>query len=153
MPVSSVVVPHHLRKITTKKALSSLELRFLELLGGDYAYLLKHLSRDDTPYQGHKFKSDFILPMPGHPQWKGISIELQGGVMQGTNRKSGRSGPRTGHTSASGIARDYEKMIVSQLNGWFFLPVITGDANLLKAISLLDRLYMDYCQLTDGERN
>ena len=145
MEFNNVIIPVNLRESTTGQKLSSLEYDFINTLSGRHAYLLKLLTRTNAPYAGSEYKSDFVLPLPGYDRWRGVSIELQGGIFQGSNNKGKkRSGPRTGHTSAKGIIRDYKKAILAQMNGYFFLPVAPGDDSLAGAADLVDQLYMGY---------
>ena len=146
MEYTDLVVPKKLRESETGVKLSSLEYDFIRTLSTEpYQHLLKRLTRTNAPYEGSEYKSDFVLMLPGYDRWRGVSIELQGGIHQGSNKKGGkRSGPRTGHTSAAGIIRDYKKTILAQLNGFFFMPVAGGDESLVGAAELLDNIYMQY---------
>jgi len=60
--------------------------------------------RELSPIPGRKFRFDFAL--------KNLLVEVQGGTWV-----------LGGHSSGSGIAKDCEKTILAQLEGWRVFPV------------------------------
>lgn len=142
--MDTLIIPEHL----SEKKLYQSEINFLKTVYAEHRYLLEHLSRNNDPYRGagNDFKSDFVLILPKNDDWKGVSIEIQGGIMQGSNAKGKkfRTGARTGHASVKGIIRDYAKCIACQKNKYFYYPVITTDPAYRQCISFLDQLFMKY---------
>jgi hypothetical protein len=67
--------------------------------------------REAKIVEGRKFRFDFVWPI------QKLAIEIQGSTWI----------PSTGHTSGSGIARDYEKHNLAVLAGWRTL-FFTSDA-------------------------
>jgi hypothetical protein len=120
------------------KKLTTLEAKFLSKLRARFPYLESKLTRDDEPYEGTNFQSDFVLRLDNHERFRGIVIECQGGILQ-----RGKTGHSTGHK----IIRDYNKCVIAQINGWFFLPVAPTDASITEACDTLDKLFMEFQEL------
>jgi very-short-patch-repair endonuclease len=78
----------------------------LELLSQIRLVGLPEPTREFKAIQGRRFKWDFAYPD------KKILIEVQGDIW------AGRRGEQSGHTSGTGLTRDYEKNNLAILNGW-----------------------------------
>lgn len=119
--------------------LTSLESRFLGKLRTRYDYLASQLHRDSKGcYKGTKYRVDFVLDLINHPRYMGVCIEMQGGIFQLE---------KTGHSTGTKLVRDYDKCILAQTNGYFFLPVAPTNAALDNACDLLDKLYQETQEL------
>lgn len=125
------------RKERTVENLNKDEKWFYNTLSKTHQYLADKITFNDRPYEGTRYKSDLVLPLPNHPYFKGVVIEIQGGVYQ----NYGTKGARTGHASPDGIARDNHKCMIAQLNNYFYLPVMTNKAAYQAAVAFLHEFY------------
>lgn len=125
------------QKINESK-LSSLEQKFLGVFRTRYTYLAHRLHQGTDPYQGRKYKPDFVLDFDSHPRYKGVVIECQGGIFQ-TNK--------SGHSTGARLVRDYDKCVLAQLNGYFFLPVPPTNTGISEACDVLDKLFLESQEL------
>lgn len=114
--------------------LSSLERKFFDTFKSRYEYLVPQLHQHATAYDGTGYKPDFVLDLERHPRYVGVVIECQGGIFQ-----SGK----TGHSTGTRLVRDYQKCIIAQLNGYFFLPVAPTKQGILAAIDVIDKLFLE----------
>lgn len=123
-----------MQKEIIEAKLSSLEKKFLDAFRYRYSYLADKLHRGNAVYAGSKFQSDFVLDFDSHPRFKGVVIECQGGIFTPT---------KSGHSSGTRLVRDYEKCVLAQLNGYFFLPVPPTKKGLSDACDIIDKLYLE----------
>jgi len=78
----------------------------LELLSHIRAVGLPEPVREYRAIPGRKFRFDFAYPD------KKLLIEVNGDIW------AGRRGEQSGHSSGTGLSRDYEKNNLAILNGW-----------------------------------
>lgn len=123
-----------MRKEIIEAKLSSLEVKFLNAFRHRYVYLSEKLHRGNAPYEGRKFQSDFVLDFDSHPRFKGVVIECQGGIFAPN---------KSGHSSGTKLVRDYEKCVLAQINGYFFLPVPPTKNGISNACDVIDKLYLE----------
>ncbi len=95
-----------------------------------YPSIYARLRRSNAPYKGTGYKSDFTVIVE-HYHYRGIVIEVQGGIY---------SRYKSGHSSCTGLKRDYAKTTIAQLNGWFILQVAPDDGSLLAACRVVDEI-------------
>jgi hypothetical protein len=95
-----------------------------------YPSIFAKLRRSNAPYRGTGFRSDFTIEVE-HYHYAGIVVEIQGGIY---------SRYRSGHSSSTGLKRDYAKVTVAQINGWFVLQVAPDEESLFAACDTLDDL-------------
>lgn len=76
---------------------------------------------------------------------KGLVIEIQGGIFQGSNNKNGGArAARTAHSSAKGLLNDMYKARISIGNHCGFVPSATRTSDLQELCDWLDEYYMEY---------
>lgn len=114
--------------------LSSLEKRFLDTFRNRYGYLVSKLHQKPIVYDGANFKPDFVLDLDSHPRYIGVCIECQGGIFQAH---------KSGHSTGARLVRDYEKCVLAQINGYFFLPVAPTKKGISDAIDIIDKLFLE----------
>lgn len=136
------LIPDHLQKEHTGHKLSSAEIDFINAVAGRHPYLLKHLTRTVNPYEGTAWQVDFVLPLIGHPLYRGLCIEIHGGVRQGSNSKTGKRSARTGHTSWVGYTRDRDKSLFAQNSMYQSVEVVTGEPSLKGAVEYIHSVFM-----------
>jgi hypothetical protein len=95
-----------------------------------YPSVYARLRRSNAPYKGTGYKSDFTVTVD-HYHYIGIVIEVQGGIY---------SRHKSGHSSSTGLKRDYTKTTVAQLNQWFILQVAPDDGSLFAACEAVDEI-------------
>jgi hypothetical protein len=67
-----------------------------------------------------RLEADFLWRFPSGSQFRGLAVEVQGGVWF---QKSTSTGFKKGHAHPASIERDCEKVCLAQLAGWIILPV------------------------------
>ena len=90
-----------------------------------YPALYARMTRSNLPYEGSNYLSDFTIIEHEHPWYRGLVIEIQGGIY---------SRHKSGHSSPKGLLRDYAKVTRAQLNRWFVLQVAPDLDSLDQAI-------------------
>ena len=141
------------KKVTKKKSgtkkkpeLNTHERSFLRVVKMLHPELATRISFDDAPYIGNDvtkpdsaYRSDLVLHFNDgeHPYLKGIVIEIQGGTRQGYGANQG---VRTGHSTPQAIARDNHKCVLAQMNGYFYLPVVTTNAAYRVAVEVMNEI-------------
>lgn len=89
---------------------SQLELQFIDLWTYKYPDIDLHEEYHFAKELKRKFRLDFA-----HPETK-IGIEINGGIYQ----------RNSGHSSITGLERDYEKINIATILGWR-LFILSGD--------------------------
>ena len=79
--------------------------------------------REAKIIEGRKFRFDFVWDA------QKLAVEIQGSTWR----------PNTGHTSGSGIARDYEKHNLAVLAGWRTLFFTTDAVRSGAALTVLEK--------------
>ena len=78
----------------------------------------RNVRKDFIP--GRQLEADFLWRFPPGGTFRGLAVEVQGGVWF---RKETSAGFKKGHAHPKSIERDCEKVCLAQLAGWIVLPV------------------------------
>jgi hypothetical protein len=93
------------------------------------------LMRSTLPYRGTNYLSDFVVFEKEHPFWEGVVIEIQGGIF---------SRHKSGHSSSSGLIRDYSKATTAQRNRWFILQIAPDLPSIEHGVETLRQIFADW---------
>lgn len=115
------------------------EQMFVDVARLHYPVVHRLLKRSNAPYEGTGYKSDFTIVVD-HPWYQGIVIEIQGGIY---------SRYRSGHSSVSGLIRDYSKAACAQRNRWFFLQVAPDDDSIDGACAYIREFLQEISEEND----